>query len=208
MAFKVLTASEISQIIQEHRRWFISSERKPTDLKLTDPSGHNFTVSSREGKLADFSLTDLSGYNFTGFNLQKAKMVGCKMCNCLLIGTDLRKADLYCVDFCDANLSKANLSGCDLRGTYLRGAILDHAILAFFPRGLFFFGINEGRTETVIYRYPPAALLKQLNDRFGSEEDVCRSCHLGPPLATSGHWSHTELSSFPDRRSMATISDL
>jgi len=97
-----MEASELKEILDQHKLWIAAKGGSRADLKDADLRGANLED-------ADLYRADLTGANLWGVNLRDANLTG---------------ADLW-----GANLYGANLYGADLTGADLLGANLTNAIL-------------------------------------------------------------------------------
>jgi hypothetical protein len=111
-----MKASELNQILDQHRLWLYGKGGKCTNL-----TGANLNRADLMGEnLRDANLTgaDLYCANLGGAKFSDADLTGAD-----LTGTNLTKADLRNANLNGVNLTRANLSGADLHYAYLHGTI-------------------------------------------------------------------------------------
>ena len=111
-----MKASELNQILDQHRLWLYGKGGKCANL--TDASLNR----------ADLMGANLRDANLTGADLYCASLGGAKfsdadLTGADLTGTNLTKADLRNANLNGVNLTRANLSGADLHCAYLHGTI-------------------------------------------------------------------------------------
>ena len=74
-----MEASELNEILEQHRLWLNGKGGKCANLKDADLGGANLTGANLTGanlSLANLSLANLTGANLTGANLQYAYLKG------------------------------------------------------------------------------------------------------------------------------------
>ena len=117
---KKITKKELKEILEQHKLWLDSNEKKVKRADLSDADLTGVDLSGANLRYADLTRANLTGANLTGVNLYDAN----------LIGANLSDADLSYANLTGANLTDADLTGADLYGAYLTGADLRHANLS------------------------------------------------------------------------------
>ena len=131
---KKITKEELKTILEQHKLWLDSNEKKGKRADLTgayltrvDLTGAYLTGADLrcvDLTSADLTSADLYGANLYGANLTNANLTGADLRLVNLFGADLTRADLIGVDLRLANLSGADLSYADLTYSNLRRDIL------------------------------------------------------------------------------------
>jgi len=106
-----MEASELKEILKQHRVWIDGKGGSRADLKGADLRG------------ADLTHANLTGADLRGADLRGADLLGAILTGANLTGADLTGADLRGAILRDANLTRAILYGAYLEGAYLHGAI-------------------------------------------------------------------------------------
>jgi tetratricopeptide (TPR) repeat protein len=134
-----ITASELSKILKEHKRWTDTDGGEGEEANLrganlidADLSGatlSNANLYRADLREADLRRADLGGVYLREADLRKADLSGtslfkAKMTCANLSNVNLSNADLSGAYLSDANLYRADLSGADLSGADLSGASL------------------------------------------------------------------------------------
>ena len=121
-----MKASELNQILDQHRLWLDGKGGKRANLVGAYLEGANLQGANLQG-------ANLQGASFYRANLTYADLTGASLTDANLTGASLTDANLTGASLTDANLSRAdlraNLTGATLTGAYLTGAYLRHAKL-------------------------------------------------------------------------------
>ena len=119
-----ITVSELSKILEEHKKWRDTDEKEG---EKADLSHANLSVANLS--YADLSCAKLAGANLSGANLSCADLEYAYLSKVDLSGADLSYANLSHASLSSADLSNANLYDADLSGANLYYADLSHANL-------------------------------------------------------------------------------
>ena len=117
-----MEASELKEILDQHRLWIGGKRGKCANLRNADLRGANLIGANLIGSNLEYA--DLKVANLKDANLQGASLNGANLTGASLRGASLEGANLW-----GADLRDANLSGADLTHAYLYGANLTNAIL-------------------------------------------------------------------------------
>ena len=112
-----MEASELNQILDQHRLWINGKGGKCADL-----TGANLINANLSG--ADLKDANLINANLSGADLINADLFGANLGGANLGGADLEGANLYRASLTGANLRGANLWRADLYRADLTNAIL------------------------------------------------------------------------------------
>jgi len=120
---------EITQILEDHKKWLKESGGSRANLREANLWGANlWGANLRE---ADLWRANLRGANLGRANLREADLWGAN-----LRGANLREADLWGANLRGANLRGANLREADLWGANLRGANLTNIKIDYLTIGI------------------------------------------------------------------------
>ena len=133
-----MEASELKEILDQHRLWIDGKGGSRADLRGANLSGANLRGAILTGaNLTGANLTGanlghayLTGADLRGADLRDADLTGAYLYGANLYRADLHSAYLIGANLRDANLVDANLRGANLIGANLSGANLTNAILS------------------------------------------------------------------------------
>ena len=101
-----ITATELKNILDQHRLWIESSCKLGTRADLTDADLTDADLTEADLKYANLMNATLTNANLTGAYLKYATLTGANLTNANLTNATLT----------EANLTKANLTGTILEG--------------------------------------------------------------------------------------------
>ena len=116
-----ITEEELKEILERHKLWLDSNEKKGKRADLYDADLSSVDLSGADLTCADLTRANLRYADLTRANLRCAN----------LSNANLSNADLSYADLTGANLTRANLSDADLTHTILSGAYLTDVYLIY-----------------------------------------------------------------------------
>jgi len=122
-----VSASQLAEILSEHRKWLTGDGGTRADLSFSDLSRSNLRGSNLRGsnlRGSDLSFSDLRGSDLSFSDLRDSNL---SFSN--LSGSDLSFSNLSRSDLRGSNLRGSNLRGSNLRGSNLRGSDLSFSDL-------------------------------------------------------------------------------
>ena len=122
-----VSASQLAEILSEHRKWLAGDGGTRAYLHGSDLSGSDLSGSNLSGsnlRRSDLSDSNLSGSNLSGSDLSDSNLSGSNLSHSDLSGSDLRYSDLRYSDLSGSDLSDSDLSDSDLSHSDLSGSNL------------------------------------------------------------------------------------
>ena len=128
-----VSASQLAEILSEHRKWLAGDGGTRAYLHGSDLSGSDLSGSNLSGsnlRRSDLSDSNLSGSNLSDSDLSDSDLRYSDLRYSDLSRSDLRRSNLSDSDLSHSDLSGSNLSGSDLRRSDLHGSNLSGSNLS------------------------------------------------------------------------------
>ena len=113
------TASKLSKILKEHKRWDCTVKKEGNRANLNGANLRKAELSDAYLRKADLNAANLSGAELSDANLNYAKLSSANLSGAYLYRADLSDANLSGANLNYAKLSSANLSSANLSGANL-----------------------------------------------------------------------------------------